>query len=203
MRRMLCLNFMPLWEAGETDLHHTFNIGGKTHALWLSRSSEGYRLELAGGWSGLVALVEKREGEARLIVDGRSEPIVYVHDGDLVHVHLGGQSYVVRYTDPLAALSGAADDAGHNVARAPTTHGMAQVSGRPAKCPPCQAKGRNAAGLPSRVTSCSAKGRREFIATKSPTQVVPISETSGPSLYSATLTRSLQPASHDNKRTRT
>jgi acetyl/propionyl-CoA carboxylase alpha subunit len=119
MRRMLCLNFMPLWEAGETDLHHTFNIGGKTHALWLSRSSEGYRLELAGGWSGPVALVEKRKGEARLIVDGRSEPIVYVHDGDLVHVHLAGQSYVVRYIDALVALSGVADDAGHNVARAP------------------------------------------------------------------------------------
>ena len=82
MRRMLCLNFMPLWEAGETDLHHTFNICGKTHALWLSRSSEGYRLELAGGWSGPVALVEKREGEARLIVDGRSEPIIYVRDGE-------------------------------------------------------------------------------------------------------------------------
>jgi biotin carboxyl carrier protein len=113
------LTFMRLWEAGEIDLHHTFNIDGKTHALWLSRSSEGYRLELAGGRSGPVALVETREGEARLIVGGRSEPVVYVVDGDLVHVHLGGHSYAVRYIDPLVALSGVADDAGHNVARAP------------------------------------------------------------------------------------
>jgi biotin carboxyl carrier protein len=110
---------MRHWEAGETDLHHTFNIDGKTHGLWLSRSSEGYRLELAGGWSGPVALVEKRKGEARLTIDGRSEPVVYVVDGDLVHVHLGGQSYAVRYIDPLLALSGGADAAGHNVARAP------------------------------------------------------------------------------------
>ncbi len=110
---------MRLWEAGETDLHHTFNIDGKTRALWLSRSSEGYCLELAGGWSGPVALVEKRKGEACLIVDGRSEPVIYVVDGDLVHVHLGGQSYAVRYIDPLVALSGVADAAGHNVARAP------------------------------------------------------------------------------------
>ncbi len=100
-------------------MHHTFTIDGKTHALWLSLSSEGYRLELAGGWSGPVALVEERKGEARLIVDGRSEPVVYVVDGDMVHVHLGGQSYVVRYIDLLVALSGVADDAGHNVARAP------------------------------------------------------------------------------------
>jgi len=94
-------------------LHHTFNIDGKTRALWLSRSSEGYCLELAGGWSGPVALVEKRKGEACLIVDGRSEPVIYVVDGDLVHVHLGGQSYAVRYIDPLVALSGVADAAGH------------------------------------------------------------------------------------------
>jgi biotin carboxyl carrier protein len=110
---------MHLWEAGETELHHTFNIDGKTHALWLFRSSEGYRLELAGGWSGPVALVEKRKGEACLIVDGCSEPVIYVVDGDLVHVHLGGQSYAVRFIDPLVALSGVADDAGHNFARAP------------------------------------------------------------------------------------
>ncbi len=100
-------------------MHHTFNIDGKTHALWLSRSSEGYRLELAGGWSGPVALVENHKGHARLIVDGRSELVVYVVDGDLVHVHLGGQSHTVRYIDPLVELSGAADSAGHNVARAP------------------------------------------------------------------------------------
>src|SRR3981189_1590992 len=114
MRRMPCLPFMHLWEAGETDLHHTFNIDSKTHALWLSRSSEGYRLELAGGWSGSVALVEERKGEVRLIVDGRSEPVVYVVDGDLVHVHLGGQSYTVRYVDPLVALSAVSDHAGQH-----------------------------------------------------------------------------------------
>src|SRR6266849_1665625 len=119
MRRMPCLPFMRLWEAGETDLHHTFNIDGKTHALWLSRSSEGYRLELVEGCSGPVALVGTRKGEARLIVGGRSELVVYVVDGDLVHVHLGGQSYAVGYIDPLVALSGVADDTGHNVARAP------------------------------------------------------------------------------------
>jgi 3-methylcrotonyl-CoA carboxylase alpha subunit len=66
-----------------------------------------------------VALVEERKGEARVIVDGRNESVIYVVDGDLVHVHLGGQSYAVQYVDPLVALSGVADDAGHNVARAP------------------------------------------------------------------------------------
>jgi biotin carboxyl carrier protein len=110
---------MQPWETGETDLHHTFNIDGKTHSLWLSRSSGGYRLALAEGWSGPVALVENYKGQACLIVDGRDEPVVYVVDGDLVHVHLGGQSHTVRYIDPLVELSGVTDSAAHNIARAP------------------------------------------------------------------------------------
>lgn len=116
---MPCPPFTHLWETGETDLHHTFNIDGKTHALWLSRSSGGYRLELAEGWSGPVAFVENHKGDVRLIVDGCDEPVVYVVDGDLVHVHLGGQSHTVRYIDPLVELSGVADSGGHNIARAP------------------------------------------------------------------------------------
>jgi 3-methylcrotonyl-CoA carboxylase alpha subunit len=118
---------MRLWEAGETELHHTFTIDGKTHTLWLSRSSESYRLELPSGWSGPVALVEQCKGEAHLTINGRSEPVVYAFDGDLVHVHLAGQSYAVRYIDPLVALTGVADEAGHDIARAPMPGVMLSV----------------------------------------------------------------------------
>ena len=85
-------------------MHHTFDIGGEPHAIWLSRLPEGYRLALAEGGSAAVSLVQTRSGEGRLTVDGSSEPIAYVVEGDAVYIHLGGRSYAVRYVDPLVAL---------------------------------------------------------------------------------------------------
>ena len=100
-------------------MHHTFDIGGRPHAIWLSRSPEGYRLALAEGGSAAVSLAQTRGGEERLTVDGSSEPIAYVVEGDTVHIHLRGRSYAVRYVDPLVALAVEADTAGHHIARAP------------------------------------------------------------------------------------
>jgi 3-methylcrotonyl-CoA carboxylase alpha subunit len=109
---------LPL-EAGGTEVHHTFDIGGNSHAIWLSRSVEEYRLTLAEDRSAVVAFVQTRDGEGRLTVDGSSEPIAYVVEGDTVHIHLRGRSYAVRYVDPLVALAVEADTAGHHIARAP------------------------------------------------------------------------------------
>jgi biotin carboxyl carrier protein len=100
-------------------MHHTFDIGGEPHAIWLSRSPQGYRLALAEGGGAAVSFASTGSCEGRLTVDGSSERIVYVVDGDTVHVHLGGRSYAVRYVDPLVALAVEADAAGHHVARAP------------------------------------------------------------------------------------
>jgi 3-methylcrotonyl-CoA carboxylase alpha subunit len=100
-------------------VYHGFDIDGKPHAIWLSRSAEGYRLALAEGESAAVSLAQTRGGEGCLTVDGSSEPISYVVDGDTVHIHLRGRAYVVRYVDPLVALAVEADAAGHHIARAP------------------------------------------------------------------------------------
>lgn len=100
-------------------MYHGFDIDGKPHAIWLSRSAEGYRLALAEGESAAVSLAQTRGGEGCLTVDGSSEPISYVVDGDTVHIHLRGRAYVVRYVDPLVALAVEADAAGHHIARAP------------------------------------------------------------------------------------
>lgn len=100
-------------------MDHTFDLGGKPHAIWLSRSPDGYRLTLAEGESAAISLTQTRRGEGRLTVDGSSEPVVYVVDGDTVHIHLRGRSYAVRYVDPLIALAIEADAAGHHIARAP------------------------------------------------------------------------------------
>jgi biotin carboxyl carrier protein len=100
-------------------VHHTFDIGGTPHAIWLSRSPHGYRLALAEGKSAAVSLAQTRGGEGCLTVDGSSERIAYVVEGDTVHIHLRGRSYAVRYVDPLVALAVEADAAGHHIARAP------------------------------------------------------------------------------------
>jgi biotin carboxyl carrier protein len=110
---------MPPSEAGEIDVHHTFDIGGKPHAIWLSHSPEGYRLALAEGGSTAVSFAQTRGGAGLLTVDGSSEPVAYAVDGDTVHIHLRGRSYAVRYVDPLVALAVEADAAGHHIARAP------------------------------------------------------------------------------------
>ena len=95
-------------------MHHSFDIGGEAHAIWLSRLPEGYRLASAEGGSAAVSLAQTHGGEASLTVDGSSEPITYVVEGDTVHIHLRGRSYAVRYIDPLVALAVEADAAGHH-----------------------------------------------------------------------------------------
>jgi acetyl/propionyl-CoA carboxylase alpha subunit len=100
-------------------VHHSFDIGGEPHAIWLSRSPGGYRLALAEGGGAAVSFAPTGSCEGRLTVDGSGERIVYVVEGDTVHIHLGGRSYAVRYVDPLVALAAEADAAGHHIARAP------------------------------------------------------------------------------------
>jgi biotin carboxyl carrier protein len=119
MRRMDRRNCTPGSEAGETDLHHRFDLEEKANAIWLSRIGANYHLQVEGGWRGPVAFVEQRPGYGRLIIDGMSEPVAYAVDGDMVHVHCRGRSYALRFVDPLVAFAGVGDQSGQNVTRAP------------------------------------------------------------------------------------
>src|SRR5260370_21364129 len=95
---------LPL-EAGGTEVHHTFDIGGNSHAIWLSRSAEEYRLTLAAGRRAVVAFVQTGGGEGSLTVDGSSEPLPYSVEGDTDYIHLRCTAYAVRYGGPLGALA--------------------------------------------------------------------------------------------------
>ena len=108
-------------------MHHSFDIGGDPHAIWLSRSPGGYRLALVEGGGAAVSFAPTGGGKGNLTVDGSSERIFYVVEGDTVHIHLGGRSYAVRYVDPLVALAVEADAAGHHIARAPMPGVMVSV----------------------------------------------------------------------------
>lgn len=100
-------------------MQHTFDLEGESRALWLSRREGGFDLHLAGGWSGSVALATDGAGASTLTISGGSEPVVYVVDGDIVHIHLRGHAWSLRYIDPLQALADDGAEAGHDVARAP------------------------------------------------------------------------------------
>ena len=100
-------------------MFHTFDLDGIAHELWLAPADNGYRLHLAGGWSGPVALTDEGGGRGRLTVAGLSEPVAFVVDGDVVHIHLRGRTRSLRYVDPLRALASVDAGDGHNVARAP------------------------------------------------------------------------------------
>ena len=76
-------------------MRHTFDIGGKPHAVWLSRSAEEYCLMIGDDRSAVVSLIPTRVREGRLTVNGSSERIAYVVEGDTVHLHLRGKSYAI------------------------------------------------------------------------------------------------------------
>lgn len=100
-------------------MRHTFDLDGESRALWLSRREGGFDLHLADGWSGPAALAADGAGVGTLTIAGSSEPVVYVVDGDTMHVHLRGRAWSLRYIDPLQALADDGAEAGHDVARAP------------------------------------------------------------------------------------
>lgn len=100
-------------------MHYTFDLEGESRALWLSRRENSFHLHLVDGWSGPVALTADSTGACTLTVAGHGEPVVYVVDGDTVHVHFRGRAWSLRYIDPLQALADNGAEAGHDVARAP------------------------------------------------------------------------------------
>lgn len=104
---------------GETDVHHRFDVNGKSVELWLTRLGSNYQLRLPDQASHMVALIEETPGYGYLVVDGVREPIAFAVEGDTVHVHCRGRASSLEYVDPLVAFASTGDDAGRNVARAP------------------------------------------------------------------------------------
>lgn len=97
---------------------HAFRLAGVDHELWLSRSSGVYRLHL-GETSVPATLVARGEHAHELTLRDTTERVVVACQGDDVHVHLDGETYLLRYSHSLErfADSGAGDD--EAVARAP------------------------------------------------------------------------------------
>ena len=84
---------------------HSFTIAETECEAFLARAGAGYCLH-AGDRAVPVSL---DGGVLRL--DGIAHDVTVAFDGDLVHVHLDGETHTVRYTDPVKrhAAHGASD----------------------------------------------------------------------------------------------
>jgi biotin carboxyl carrier protein len=106
-------------------MRHAFNIADVENDVFLSRARDGYRLHVEDR----VIPFALENGVLRL--DGTADNVVVATDGDLVHIHLDGETHTVRYTDPVkrhvAHGAGSADD----VAEAPMPGTVIAVSAAP------------------------------------------------------------------------
>lgn len=94
-------------------MKHSFTIAGVESDAWLSRVGGSYRLHL----NERVIPVALDGGVLRL--DGQTHNVVAVTDGDLVHVHLDGETYTIQYTDPVQRHAGQSAAGANDVAAAP------------------------------------------------------------------------------------
>jgi acetyl/propionyl-CoA carboxylase alpha subunit len=100
-------------------VNHAFEIDGEDHPIWLSPGSGGYRLRVRDELIAPILLSEQGIGRGILTIAGEAEPVRFAIDGETIHLHLRGQTRILRYLDPLRTFASANNEAGHLAARAP------------------------------------------------------------------------------------
>ena len=97
---------------------HAFQLDGHHHELWLSRSCSVYQVHV-GDTCVPATLVARAAHMHELTVCDVSERVVVATRGDDVHVHLDGETYLLRYSHSLERFAGQTDDETEAVSRAP------------------------------------------------------------------------------------
>lgn len=109
---------------------HAFRLAGTDHELWLSRSGGAYRVHI--GETALPATLTARgEHVHELTVGDATERVIVARQGDEVHVHLGGEAYVLRYSHSLERFAHPAVDEDEAVARAPMPGAVISIAVEP------------------------------------------------------------------------
>jgi biotin carboxyl carrier protein len=103
-------------------MRHTFVIAETEYEAWLSRRGAGYVLHV--GDDAVPVAVANADADVvdgwRLLHSGaESSRVLIAPDGDLVHIHLDGAAYTVRYVDPVQRYGGHAGGAADDIAEAP------------------------------------------------------------------------------------
>ncbi|HSV71990.1 MAG TPA: biotin/lipoyl-containing protein [Methylibium sp.] len=97
---------------------HAFQLQGQAHELWLSRAGTCYRLHV-GDLCLPVALDPRGLSSHRLAVGDFAETVFVAVHGDEVHVHLDGETYLLRHTHSLERFADQAVEEEQAIARAP------------------------------------------------------------------------------------
>ncbi|WP_165405479.1 acetyl-CoA carboxylase biotin carboxyl carrier protein subunit [Bradyrhizobium genosp. SA-3] len=100
-------------------MHHSFEVDGVDHELWLSSSQQGYRLHLRDQVITPVAFTHRSDSSGILTIAGESEPVRFAIEGELIHLHIRGRTRILRYNDPLRASASGNNETHALVARAP------------------------------------------------------------------------------------
>ncbi|MGY3591641.1 acetyl/propionyl-CoA carboxylase alpha subunit [Bradyrhizobium sp. USDA 4341] len=100
-------------------MYHSFEVDGVEHTLWLSASRHGYRLHLRDEVIAPVAFTQRSDSSGILTIAGQSEPVRFVIDGELIHLHIRGRTRTLRYIDPLRTHASGNSGTHPLVARAP------------------------------------------------------------------------------------
>jgi 3-methylcrotonyl-CoA carboxylase alpha subunit len=99
-------------------MQHTFVIAETEHEGWLSRCGDGYTLHI-GDAAVPIALAGAENGGQLLTLGAETSRVLVAPDGDLVHVHIDGMTFTIRYVDPVQRYGGHAGGAAEDVAEAP------------------------------------------------------------------------------------
>lgn len=111
-------------------MRHAFDIAGLETELWLGRDGAGYRLH-RDNEQARVALADLDGLRRTLTVDGVSERVFVVIEGELLHVHVDGRSHVIRHLDPTRRFADTDAGGGADMARAPMPGTVVRIDAVP------------------------------------------------------------------------
>lgn len=97
---------------------HAFQIGDVLHEVWLSRTARGYELH-RGSERTAATLLPRSEHLHELIIGDATLPVYLAVNGDNVHVHLRGETYLLRYSHNLERFADERQQRAEGLARAP------------------------------------------------------------------------------------
>ena len=99
-------------------MQQTFVIGETEYEAWLSRNGAGYVLHV-GDKAVPVAVADGEGGWQVLRLGAETLRVLIAPDGDLVHIHLDGTAFTVRYVDPVQRYGSHAGGGADDIAEAP------------------------------------------------------------------------------------
>ena len=103
---------------GGVLMRHVFVVEDEEHEAWLSRHGEAYALHF-GERTASIALTPTEGAEQLLSVGPATSSILVAADGDLVHVHIDGTTFTLRYLDPVQRYGSHAAGGADDIAEAP------------------------------------------------------------------------------------